>query len=114
MKGNESPIRIDWLSTTTCPLVTKAINVNVRSSSLSHLLPYRHACNRETDIDEVLQTQTVFVNVSKGVLAKAEDLKKVFGTTDQLAICKQVSCQPSTQQLPQKLESGSDAAAGTL
>mmetsp|Transcript_7555 Transcript_7555/g.14356 ORF Transcript_7555/g.14356 Transcript_7555/m.14356 type:complete len:288 (-) Transcript_7555:847-1710(-) len=63
----------------------------------------------ETDIDEVLQTQTVFVNVSKGVLAKAEDLKKVFGTTDQLAICKQIldqgALQVSDKERAQQLDS---------
>lgn len=36
----------------------------------------------EKDIDEVLQTETVFQNVSKGVIAKAGDLKKAFGTTE--------------------------------
>ncbi|KAL3090167.1 hypothetical protein niasHS_006619 [Heterodera schachtii] len=42
----------------------------------------------EKDIDEVLQTQTVFVNVSKGQLAKRDDLQASFGTEDQLEICK--------------------------
>lgn len=37
---------------------------------------------REKDIDEVLQTHTVYENVSKGVLAKSKDLKQVFGTDD--------------------------------
>lgn len=45
---------------------------------------------RETDIDEVLQTHTIFVNVSKGEVAKNEDLKKVFGTDNQPEICLQV------------------------
>lgn len=45
---------------------------------------------RETDIDEVVQTRTVFENVSKGILAKAEHLRKVFGTTDELVICTKV------------------------
>jgi ribosome maturation protein Sdo1 len=44
----------------------------------------------ETDIDEVVQTRTVFENVSKGILAKAEHLRKVFGTTDELVICTKV------------------------
>jgi len=47
---------------------------------------------REKDIDEVLQTPTVFVNVSKGQVAKKEDLVAVFGTDDQTKICLQVSC----------------------
>eukprot|EP01125_Pyxidicula_operculata_P013357 TRINITY_DN4429_c0_g1_i1.p1 TRINITY_DN4429_c0_g1~~TRINITY_DN4429_c0_g1_i1.p1 ORF type:complete len:261 (+),score=68.24 TRINITY_DN4429_c0_g1_i1:27-785(+) len=42
----------------------------------------------ETDIDEVLQRPVVFTNVSKGELAKAEDLKKAFNTTDQIKACK--------------------------
>ncbi|XP_052797915.1 ribosome maturation protein SBDS-like [Mya arenaria] len=41
----------------------------------------------ETDIDEVLQTHTVFTNVSKGEVAKAGDLKKVFDTDNQSEIC---------------------------
>mmetsp|Transcript_34117 Transcript_34117/g.63256 ORF Transcript_34117/g.63256 Transcript_34117/m.63256 type:complete len:248 (-) Transcript_34117:81-824(-) len=42
----------------------------------------------EKDIDEVLQSHSVFSNVSKGTLAKGKDLQKVFGSTDQTAICK--------------------------
>ncbi|KAK9848851.1 hypothetical protein WJX84_009675 [Apatococcus fuscideae] len=41
----------------------------------------------EKDLDEVLQTTTVFANVSKGVLAKREDLLDVFGTDDEEKIC---------------------------
>lgn len=44
----------------------------------------------ETDIDEVLQTHSIFVNVSKGEVAKNEDLKKVFGTDNQSEICLQI------------------------
>jgi len=33
----------------------------------------------ETDIDEVLQTHDIFLNVSKGLLAKKQDLEKCFG-----------------------------------
>lgn len=43
----------------------------------------------EKDIDEVLQTHTVFVNVSKGQVAKREDLLKCFGSDDQTEICKE-------------------------
>lgn len=45
---------------------------------------------REKDLDEVLQTHSVFVNVSKGQVAKKEDLISAFGTDDQTEICKQV------------------------
>jgi ribosome maturation protein SDO1 len=41
----------------------------------------------ETDLDEVLQVQAVFVNVSKGILAKSQDLKKHFGTDDVKEVC---------------------------
>jgi len=39
--------------------------------------------NVETDLDEVLQTNKVFLNVSKGILAKREDLLKCFGTEEE-------------------------------
>lgn len=42
----------------------------------------------ETNISEVLQTDTIFVNVSKGQVAKVNDLQKVFGTKDALAIAR--------------------------
>lgn len=41
----------------------------------------------EKDLDEVLQTTAVFSNVSKGVLAKKEDVQAAFGTTDEQSIC---------------------------
>nr|XP_018666760.1 ribosome maturation protein SBDS-like [Ciona intestinalis] len=46
--------------------------------------------NTEKDIDEVLQTHTVFVNVSKGQTAKNQDLIKAFGTDNQTEVCKQI------------------------
>lgn len=45
---------------------------------------------REKDIDEVLQTHTVFSNVSKGVLAKSKDLIQVFGTDDEDKVCLEI------------------------
>lgn len=42
----------------------------------------------EKDIDEVLQTHSVFTNVSKGQVAKKEDLQKVFDTDNVTDICK--------------------------
>lgn len=36
----------------------------------------------EKDLDEVLQSHTVYSNVSKGVLAKSRDLKKAFGNDE--------------------------------
>lgn len=44
----------------------------------------------EQDIDEVLQTHTVFANVSKGQVAKKDDLVKAFGKDDQTEICKEI------------------------
>lgn len=47
--------------------------------------------NREKDVDEVLQSHTVYSNVSKGILAKSKDLIAAFGTDDQTKICLEVS-----------------------
>ena len=44
----------------------------------------------EKDIDEVLQTHSVFTNVSKGLLAKKQDLQSAFATDDQTTICQQI------------------------
>ena len=44
----------------------------------------------EKDINEVLQTDAVFTNVSKGQVAKKEDLKKSFGTDDTLKVCIEI------------------------
>ena len=44
----------------------------------------------DTDIDDVLQSHSVFSNVSKGQLAKKEDLIEVFGTENQTKICLEV------------------------
>ena len=43
----------------------------------------------EKDLDEVLQINNVFVNVSKGEVANAEDLKKAFGKADTSAIVQE-------------------------
>jgi len=44
----------------------------------------------EKDIDEVLQTHTVFTNVSKGQVAKTDDLKRIFGTEVHEEVCLQI------------------------
>ncbi|KAJ3590990.1 hypothetical protein NHX12_008938 [Muraenolepis orangiensis] len=44
----------------------------------------------EKDLDEVLQTHSVFVNVSKGQVAKTGDLSNAFGTDNLTDICKQI------------------------
>lgn len=40
--------------------------------------------------DEVLQSHTVFLNVSKGQIAKKEDLSKAFGSASETDICKEI------------------------
>ena len=42
----------------------------------------------EEDIDEVLQTDAVFSNVSKGIVAKGKDMVKAFGTDDPESVCR--------------------------
>lgn len=64
----------------------------------------------ETDLSEVLQTDRIFTNVSKGRFAAANDLKKAFGTTDQEAIAQRIlqegkSLQVSDLERTQMLES---------
>ncbi|KAJ4965089.1 hypothetical protein NE237_016938 [Protea cynaroides] len=44
----------------------------------------------EKDLDEVLQSQTVYSNVSKGVLAKSKDMIAAFGTDDHSQICLEI------------------------
>ena len=61
----------------------------------------------EQDLSEVLQTDRIFTNVSKGEFAKAKDMQKVFGTKDENEISKlilskgqlQVSDKERSQQL---------------
>ncbi|EIE26602.1 Shwachman-Bodian-diamond syndrome, partial [Coccomyxa subellipsoidea C-169] len=51
----------------------------------------------EKDLDEVLQTTTIFNNVSKGILAKREDLVDVFGTDDEEKICVRILAEGDMQ-----------------
>lgn len=44
----------------------------------------------EKDLDEVLQSRQIFANVSKGVLAKGDDLLAAFNTEDEDKICVEV------------------------
>ncbi|KAG9510732.1 Ribosome maturation protein SBDS, partial [Fragariocoptes setiger] len=44
----------------------------------------------EKDVDEVLQTDNVFSNVSKGTIAKKDDLVKCFGHDDIKKICIEI------------------------
>ena len=42
----------------------------------------------EKDIDSVLQTTAIYLNVSKGIVAKEVDVKRVFGTSDEEKVCR--------------------------
>lgn len=44
----------------------------------------------EKDIDEVMQTVNIFTNVSKGAVAKKEDLIKCFGHDNMKKICEEI------------------------
>ena len=44
----------------------------------------------ETDINEVLQIDSVFANVSKGMLANEKDIQAAFGTTDKKLVCIEI------------------------
>jgi ribosome maturation protein SDO1 len=44
----------------------------------------------EKDLAQVLQTETVFTNVSRGDIATNEDLITVFGTTNHRKVCEQI------------------------
>ena len=57
-------------------------------TSLLQVLGWRQGI--EKDLDEVLQSPSVFANVSKGQAAKRDDLQKAFGTADQTEICKEI------------------------
>jgi len=44
----------------------------------------------ETDMDQVLQTETIFTNVSRGDIATNDDLVTCFGTTNHRKICIEI------------------------
>ena len=52
--------------------------------------PTKQAPISETNLDDVLQISNVFLNVSKGEVAKHDDLKKAFGKMDIDDIVKEV------------------------
>ncbi|KAL9650527.1 hypothetical protein ABK040_004746 [Willaertia magna] len=58
----------------------------------------------EDDLDEVLQIDTVFTNVSKGEAAKKSDLQKYFGTTNQKEVCKKILLEGELQISPKERE----------
>lgn len=44
----------------------------------------------ETDLDEVVQIENIFSNVSKGAVVPQEDLKKAFSSTNTVDIIKEI------------------------
>lgn len=44
----------------------------------------------EKDLNEVIQIDTIFVNVEQGIEAKKQDLQKAFDTTDRKEICRKI------------------------
>ncbi|GIX66107.1 ribosome maturation protein SBDS [Babesia caballi] len=51
---------------------------------------YKSGAGVETDIQEVLQSPYIFTSISKGKLAKNDQLLKAFGTKEIDTICKQI------------------------
>ncbi|GMT19334.1 hypothetical protein PFISCL1PPCAC_10631 [Pristionchus fissidentatus] len=64
----------------------------------------------EKDVDEVLQTHSVFSNVSKGQHAKKEDLKEAFGTEDTLQCCLVILEKGDLQVSDKERQAASDSA----
>ena len=52
----------------------------------------------ETNLSEVLQSESIFMNVSKGELASASDLMKAFDTDDQVVVAKIILAKGALQQ----------------
>lgn len=63
----------------------------------------------ETDLSEVLQTERIFTNVSKGQFANSKTLKKCFDTTNEEEVCRFIlangDVQVSEQERAAQLES---------
>lgn len=81
-----------WVSNLVLPILTSLfVNYGQYFIFLGYIAEFFiYSFIREKDIDEVLQTHTVFTNVSKGQVAKNEDLMRAFGTAEQSEICLQV------------------------
>lgn len=63
----------------------------------------------EKDLDEVLQSHTVFLNVSKGQVAKKEDLTKAFGSATETDICKEILAKGDLQVSDKERQAQQDA-----
>lgn len=76
---------------------------------LSNLSSFNQNKNSEKDINEVLQSDSVYLNVSRGIFASADDLFLAFGTSDTLSVCKTIldrgDLQVSDKERAQQLQS---------
>eukprot|EP00037_Helgoeca_nana_P005827 m.54321 g.54321 ORF g.54321 m.54321 type:complete len:252 (+) comp16762_c0_seq2:115-870(+) len=63
----------------------------------------------ESDLDEVVQTHTVFTNVSKGQVAKKSDLFKAYGTEDEAQIVLEILAKGQLQVSKEEREKSSEA-----
>ncbi|TDG53107.1 hypothetical protein AWZ03_000650 [Drosophila navojoa] len=70
--------------------------------------------NSEKDIDEVLQTHTIFTNVSKGQTAKKEELLKAFGAKDDTEICKEILSKGELQVSEKERQSVLDSQLNSI
>jgi ribosome maturation protein SDO1 len=62
--------------------------IECKPNILCKVLSWRNKI--ETDIREVLQTDSIFVNVSKGMLASNKELLSAFGTAETLTVCSEI------------------------
>ena len=65
----------------------------------------------ETDLSEVLQTERIFTNVSKGQFANSKTLKKCFGTSDEEEVCRFILANGDVQVSDQERAAQLEATA---
>jgi len=65
----------------------------------------------EKDLSEVLQTDTIFKNVQRGIEAPAKDMKQAFKTTDKGTICKLILEKGQLQVSKKERKDGLEAKA---
>jgi ribosome maturation protein SDO1 len=73
----------------------KTVRLTRKAHGLCQIACYKNKVQEwrngiETDLDDVLQISNVFMNVSKGEVAKANDLQKAFGTSEVNDVVKEV------------------------
>ena len=72
------------------------------------VLSYRRG--HEKDLDNVLQSSEVYVNVSKGVVARDEELVRAYGTTDRGKICEIILAKGELQVSERERKAESESA----